>query len=216
MNRIITVSGTGSASQTPDTVELNMQLKTLDNKHSKAMERMAELLKMLGDSIKEAGFEEMKTSSLRVNTKYENVRDAQGNYTNVFRGYECFVDTKLSFGFDTKRIADALEAVDKSGTNPTFSIEFTVEDKNAMEDAALEDAVARARQKAELLAKASGVKLGEIVAIRHSFNTVRVYSETSFDMGSDMLMNARAMSNMEMSPEDIDINADVTIDFEMI
>ncbi len=67
---------------------------------------------------------------------------------------------------DLDAIGKILAAASEAGVNQMHGIQLEVGDESELEQEALDDALADARAKAELLAKSSGVRLGPIVAIR--------------------------------------------------
>jgi uncharacterized protein YggE len=63
-------------------------------------------------------------------------------------------------------IGQVLGAASKAGVNQMHGIELRIGDPESLEQKALDDAMAKAKAKAQHLAASSGVQLGDIVAIR--------------------------------------------------
>jgi uncharacterized protein YggE len=63
------------------------------------------------------------------------------------------------------KVAEVLDTAVNAGANDSGQIEWTVNDLKALETQALSAAASRARQQAEELAKAMGVKLGPLVYV---------------------------------------------------
>lgn len=55
--------------------------------------------------------EALKTINFNVETRYENVKDRQGNYKREFAGYACVYRLKLAFDFDSKQLAKVIAAI---------------------------------------------------------------------------------------------------------
>lgn len=70
--------------------------------------------------------EDLKTTSFDVQTRYENIKDRQGNYRREFAGYACSYHLKLAFDFDSKQLAKVISAITDCGAQPELSIAFTV------------------------------------------------------------------------------------------
>jgi len=66
---------------------------------------------------------------------------------------------------DLDRLGDVLDGVVGAGANEVFGAQMGAADPSAAEHAALESAMASARAKAEVLAAAAGVKLGDVVRV---------------------------------------------------
>ena len=92
---------------------------------------------------------------------------------------------------DLDAIGKILGAASEAGVNQMHGIQLEVGDDSKLEQAALDDALADARAKAELLAKSSGVELGPIVAIRvgtagSSIPPMPMAADRSFEKAADV------------------------------
>ena len=126
--RSITVKGTGRISVKPDLIVVSMTLETKDTEYEKTMETAAEKIELLNKSLEEIGFEKesVKTTNFNVSTDYESVRDINGGYKRVLKGYVCRHNLKVEFDFDTKKLAKTLSAISRCLATPEFSVSFTV------------------------------------------------------------------------------------------
>lgn len=209
MNKTITVKGTGRVSVKPDMIVVSMRLETKDKEYDKTMESAAERIELINKSLEEIGFEKqaVKTTDFNVRTDYESVRDKDNNYKSVFKGYVCNHSLKVEFDFDTKRLAKVLSAISACLAKPEFSISFTVKNPSAISEELLKSAAKNAREKAEVLCSASGVKLGELLSIDYNWGELNVYSATDYKIESRCMMKAEScLSNIDIEPEDIDVN----------
>ena len=156
-----------------------MNLSALDPDYGCAAEIMDEKTAALTAAAEAAGFpkKELKTASFNVNTEYRGVHDPKtGEYRQEFAGYRVFHGLTLGFPLDLCKLGELLGGFSDSGADPELSIRFTVADPEAVRREALEKAAANARKKAELLAAASGVKLGELLTIRYDWAEIRLES----------------------------------------
>lgn len=133
--RTITVKGTGNVSARPDYIILSLNIETLSKTYDRAMSEATERIERLQGAAVCVGYhkEDLKTTSFDVQTRYENVKDRQGNYKREFAGYACSYRLKLAFDFDSKQLAKVISAIADCGAQPELSIAFTV--KNPAESA---------------------------------------------------------------------------------
>ena len=90
MARTITVKGIGKVSAKPDYVVFSMTLESKYKDYDKAMDMAADHIQKLNETLCGIGFEKdsVKTTNFSVRTDYDRVKDRNGNYQSVFRGYE--------------------------------------------------------------------------------------------------------------------------------
>ena len=95
--RTITVKGTGNVSARPDYIILSLNIETLSKTYDRAMSEAAERIERLQGAAVCVGYrkEDLKITSFDVQTRYENVKDRQGNYKREFVGYACSYRLKL-------------------------------------------------------------------------------------------------------------------------
>lgn len=104
MMRTITVRGVGNVSARPDYITISMTIESIRKDYDEAMRDASERISKLQDVAVRSGYakEDLKTTSFSVDTRYESVKDRQGNYKREFAGYACVYRLKLSFDFDSK------------------------------------------------------------------------------------------------------------------
>lgn len=122
--RTITVKGTGSVSARPDYIILSLNIEALSETYDRAMSEAAERIERLQGAAVCVGYhkEDLKTTSFDVQTRYENVKDRQGNYKREFAGYACTYRLKLAFDFDSKQLAKVISAIADCGAQPELSM----------------------------------------------------------------------------------------------
>lgn len=204
MERTITVKGTGSVTRRPDMINVSITLKSRNKLYDQAMEAASVRLDTLQNALAGAGFQkqDLKTASLTVETEYRSVHDKDGNYHSVFQGYCCSQRLSLDFDFDTVRLASVLSAIACCISEPELSIRFFVKDKAAVSSKLLKSAAHNAREKAEILTKAAGVKLGDLLRIDYNWAELDVYSNTNFGI-EEKCAGCGGIADMDIVPEDI-------------
>ena len=219
MMRTITVKGVGNVSAKPDYISISMTIESVDNNYDKAMAGAARRIENLKAAAVSVGYEKeaLKTISFNVETRYENVRDRQGSYKREFAGYACVYRLKLAFDFDSKQLAKVISAIANSGVNPELSIAFTVKNPAKVSEELLESAAQNARAKAEILCKATGAELGQLISIDYNWGELNIVSRTSYEM-EDCLMPLAAMDKCcapEIEPDDINVSDTVAFTWEI-
>ena len=89
MMRTITVRGVGNVSARPDYITISMTIESIRKDYDEAMRDASERISKLQDVAVRSGYakEDLKTTSFNVDTRYESVKDRQGNYKREFAGY---------------------------------------------------------------------------------------------------------------------------------
>ena len=218
MNRTITVKGIGKLSLKPDQTAVSLTLKTVHADYDKAMGKAAKHLEQLRSAITKIGFakDDLKTTSFDVGTEYKNERDKNGNYKRIFVGYRVTHGLKLEFDFDSQRLSNVLGAIAVCIAEPELNVQFTVKDREAVNTALLESACINAKAKAEILTKASGVTLGELISIDYNWGELHLYSPTRYEMDPPCMAKAStAPTAMDIEPDDIDVSDGVTFVWEI-
>jgi len=219
MMKTITVKGIGSISAKPDYITISLSIDAKDKEYEKAMLQASERIESLKTAVKTFGLAEsdLKTTSFNVSTDYDNVKDRQGNYQRVFAGYVCAYRLQVSFDFDAKLLAKALSSVASSGAQPELSISFTVKEPAKVTEELLANAATNAKEKAEILCRASGAELGTLVSIDYNWGEINIVSQTRYDM-EDCIQPLMAMGKScapEIELDDIDLSDTATFVWEI-
>ncbi|MBQ3850040.1 MAG: SIMPL domain-containing protein [Clostridia bacterium] len=216
MDRMITIRGIGKLSVKPDMIEVGLELRNRDMDYSAAMRAASEQQAALRDALSKAGFEpsELKTSAFNVRTEYEGVHDERGMYRQVFAGYVCEHTMAIRFGFDTDMLSTVLTAISDSIAEPGISVRFTVRDRESISDALLASAAKNALKRAELLAESSGVKLGRLISIEHTWNDPDFVSPTVYS--SNAKLRCDSAVEMQVSPENMELTEYATFVWEIV
>jgi uncharacterized protein len=83
---------------------------------------------------------------------------------------------------DFTKIGDAMSGVVSNGANNVSGLSFTIDDPDALQNQAREEAIGKAKDKAEAVAKAGGFHLGKLVAIEDGASYDPYYG---YGMGGD-------------------------------
>ncbi len=218
--REMRVTGRGRISVKPDRIRLMLTLSDVKKDYDKALKEASAKSAELQKAFCGCGFseEDLKTVNFSVDAEYTGYSDKDGNWKQRFVGYRFNQMLKIEFPLDNDKLGQILYALAKSGVKSEFRIQYTVSNPEACRNELLGKAVSDAKEKAAILAEASGVKLGAIQTIDYSFGTMEIYSEP---------VNFRSMKvaesccedsayGMNIVADDIQLDDNVTVSFEIM
>ena len=210
MERTISVKGKGKISVKPDTIKIAITAESSYWNYDETIEQSARCTRILRDAMQNAGLDpkNLKTSYFLINTKYESYRDENDDYKEKFAGYEYHHLTYIQFENDNKILGKVLYELAHCDVKVKFDINYTVKDKEKVKNDLLEKAVKDSTTKAKVLAKASGVKLKEILNIDYSWGEIDIYSSPMDDL---MVCKAASTYDIDIEADDIDVQDTVTI-----
>lgn len=213
--RTITIKGVGQASAKPDSIVISMSMVTLDIEYEKAMNLAASRISELSEAIQSVGFEkdELKTTNFNMDTRYESVKNRDGTYRRVFKGFAVSHDLKVTMDMDTKRLSKVLFVIAGNSAHPEMNISFTIKDPTAIKDELLKSVAENARRRAEVLCSATGATLGELLAIDYNWGEVDIYSRTSYCLAEETL--AMPARSIDFEPDDISLSDTATFVWEL-
>ena len=215
--RTIRVTGKGGVPVKPDTTSLKISFEGLYKDYEETVRKSSEKTKLLREAIEKSGLpgEDLKTKDFSINSEYESYRDHNDDYKKRFIGYKVHHRTEIQFPNDNKMLGRVLYELSVCSVKVEFSIGYTVKDKDAVKKEVIKRAVENSREKAEILATAAGVTLGEIQSIDYSWGEIEIRTSPV-----DMFEAKRALAlepsyDIDIEPDDIDVADTVTILWEI-
>jgi uncharacterized protein len=156
----ITVTGTGDVRATPDRADLSFGVQSNAATAAKALAANSAEVRRLIEALKTAGVaaKDLKTEHFDVSPRYDVGK------VETPRGYSASASVTVS-NQPLDRAARLSDIAVASGADNVSGPSLSVADRDAEYRRALEQAFADARTKAETLAAAAGVSLGEVTAI---------------------------------------------------
>lgn len=112
---------------------------------------------------------------------------------------------------DFTKIGSALEGVVESGANSVSSISFTIDDQAALENQARDKAIAQAREKAQLVAKAGGFSVGKLISIDEGYIPYYGYGLG----GGDMKLESTPSATPTIEPGSQEVTVSITLRYEI-
>lgn len=211
----ISTSGEGSVKAVPDMAEITFSVysegadaKAVKDKNSEDNNRVIEFLKSEGFSD-----ESINTLNLGMNPVYDYSSGSQ-----ILKGYEMETEIKVS-DIELSELGNLIDASVDNGINSIRSINYFVSDYDEQYSEALKLAVADAKAKAETLAEAGGVEIGDVTVISEygadtSARYVNGLTNYSAKAAAAEEMALDSESAMIM-PGQIEIKANVSMSFEV-
>ncbi len=217
MERTIRVKGKGKISVKPDTIRLNIEAEGTYKEYILSVKKSAEHTNLLRDTISKAGLDpqNLKTVHFGIDTDYERYRDKNGDYQSRFIGYKYTHNLYIQFPNDNEQLGKVLYQLANNEVNVEFSIRHTVKDIDAVKNELLCKAVEDSKIKAEVLAKAAGVSLGEIKTIDYSWGEIEIYSKPMDGMMLAAPIDVEGTYDLDIEADDIDLEDTVTILWEI-
>lgn len=160
----ISVTGEATISAAPDLAQIEAGVtsdaKTAREASSANNDAMGKvLLALKGAGISEKDYQ---TSQVSLQPQYSSSQSRPG--PNVLTGYRATNRVTIKVR-DILKVASVIDAVVGAGANDLGGISFTVSNASKLLDDARSQAIADARRRAEIYAKAAGVTLGTPVSI---------------------------------------------------
>jgi hypothetical protein len=161
-NRTLTVSAEGRVTVDPDVAILHIGFQTQPTDAKSAYAGGAKISNDIINALKQAGIPE---TSIR--SEWQRLDSASGKPHKFTLVQQWTVKTP------PERAAEILDIAVAAGATDSGQIDWTVQDERALEDQALDQAAARARADAAVLAKGMGVHLGALIYVTNQISEQR-------------------------------------------
>ncbi len=203
---LFNVSGIGEATAIPDTAQFSIGVTRTASIVIDAQAQTNTAANKIIDDLKRLGVEEknIKTTNYSINPNYDFGRGGQ-NITDYTVTQTLDVETPIDTASKTIDTAVA------DGANIAGGITFTFNDKTKkeLENKAREDAVKTAKEKAQSLAKVTGIRLGRIVDVAESGN----FEPRPFAIQS---LKAEQSADTQLAPGENSIKITITLSYETL
>jgi uncharacterized protein YggE len=161
--RTISLSATGAIETPPDKVDISTGVTSQADTAKEALAKNTEAMSQVVAALKEDGIDpkDIQTSNFSVSPLYE---DRKENRSPKIIGYQVANSVRITV-HDIGKLGDILDKAVTLGANDVGSIEFGVDEPEALKDKARQLAMQNAIANAKLYAEAAGVKLSKILTI---------------------------------------------------
>jgi uncharacterized protein YggE len=208
------VNGTAIKSVAPDEAVVNLGVRKNARSVKEAQKDANTALTQLTAELKKIGIEEknIKTANYSVNPEY-----SLDNYQKI-TGYVVYasVEVRVTEG-DFDKVEQVMDLAGTLGLEQMNGLRFELSDKlqKQTKNEAREMAVKEAKEKAEVLAKLTGVRLGKIVNVNENFGggVVPMYARA---MSNKMEIGGAADMQTSVNPGTTDMQVTVTLSYETL
>ena len=161
--RTISLVATGAVKTTPDKVDISTGVTSEATSAREALDQNTETMTKVVEALKEDGIEptDIQTANFSVSPVYEQRKEGTAPFV---AGYRVINAVRITVR-DTKKLGAILDKVVMLGSNQIDSIEFGVDEPEALKDEARKLALKNLTDNAKLYAEATGVELGAIQSI---------------------------------------------------
>jgi len=201
--RVMTVTGIGSLSVAPDTVQIQLEVRTESQQLSLAQQENAAAMNQVIESLVQLGIsrEDIRTASYNVTPQYDYIEGKQ-----LFRGYEVInaITVKIT---NIEQVGNVIDVAVQNGVNNVSNIQFTVGDEQLYYQQALSLALKNALAKAQTMADTMKLKLDP--------TPIKIVEEHGTESVAPRMFAAKEMSgSTPIEQGQIMINATVEVQFQ--
>jgi uncharacterized protein len=211
---VLTVSGSGNARVAPDEATVRLGVVAQAPTARAAQDQVNKVANAVLDAILKQGIkaEDIQTSGLSLSPLYsQNNRPGAESQAPRITGYQANNTVTVRVD-DLTKVGPVIDAGLSAGANTLDGVEFGLRNDEAARGQALADAARAARAKAETLAKALGLRLGEILEVAEGGISI---SPPPIPRFTRMAMAESAMDSTPVSAGQVGVTASVTIRYRI-
>lgn len=198
----VVVTGEASVAVPPDTALIRVGVTNDGKTAREASEANARLMIPVVAALKEAGVAErdIQTAHLAIQPMQEQQRAGPSRITTFRASNQVTARVR-----DIARVAEVIDRALGAGANELSGVSFVVDDPAQALDRVRGEALANARHKAEIYAKAAGVGLGRAVNIDEDGGNRGPVAPRAFQM-----------ANAPVMPGEQTLQVSVTVSYELL
>ena len=203
------ISATGQVTRVPDLAIISAGVQTLRPTATAAIEENAERMERVRAALKRAGIDDkdIQTASINLNPEYRYVE----NQSPVLTGYRASNTLSVKFR-DLKRTGAILDALVREGANQINGPSLTIDKPETAYDEARVKAIANGRARAELYARALGMR---VVRLLSGSEGGSVHVPPPMPYARDVAMAVSSAAKTEIDPGTQDLSVSVAMSFEL-
>ena len=199
----ITVQATGVADVVPDAVQVSLSVSVVAEANDVALSQVAATAEVVRATLEQLGIDaaDIATQSVSVNPEY-SYTEAEGQKIVGYRASQTF-DVLVRDASAAGAVVDSLVAA--GGANLSINATYpVVNDSTAAAQAARDDAVAKARAKAEEYAELLDVDLGDLVFL------TEISAPTNITIGAKAdVMAESALTVIDLGTQEVTVTVEV-------
>ena len=203
------IAATGEVTRVPDLAIVSAGVQTLRPTATAAIEENAARMERVRAALKRAGIDDkdIQTSSLSLNPEYRYGENQPPQLT----GYRATNTVSVKFR-DLKRTGAILDALVREGANQINGPSLTIDKPEAAYDEARMRAIANGRARAELYARALGMRVAKLLSVSESGSVI----PPPMPYARDAAMAVGAVSaESKIDPGTQELQVSVSMSFEL-
>jgi len=216
----ISVTGDGEVFAVPDTATFSVTVQEEAKEVKDAQDAASKKGNDIIAYLKQQGVDEkdIRTTDYSVNPQYDytNTVCTQGYCPpgkQVLRGFQVSQTLTVKVR-DTKKAGDLLAGVGSKGASSVSGLSFTIDDQEALEAEARDKAIAKAQDKAEILARSLDVRIVRVVGFSEGGGGGPIFYAKAMSLEADGRGGAVAPSP-EIPTGQNKITSNVTVTYEI-
>ncbi len=178
----ISVSGMGEASGAPDVAYVQLGINVINADVGRAVTEANNTMTKVRDAIVAAGVDTKDLQTVSFSVWPEDRYDPQTGQPTGERVYHVENTLRITVR-DITQVSVIIEAGLDAGANSVYGLNFGIDDTSALEAEARTEAVADARARAEQLAQALGVTLGDPIVVSETYGAVPIMTLDKVGLG---------------------------------
>lgn len=187
----IMVEGEGKKLYKPNELEINLNFYVNDISYEKVLEKGTKSVEeFINIVLNKLGInkEKLKTRNFRIS---RNIRYDYLEKKEIDNGFDYNQNAMLKMDYSREMISDFIDSVSKLEKAPKYNMNFTIKDKENAKKEVMSEAYNKAKEKAEIIAIASGKKLKDCVKVDFRPFEEKMYSNSSLSDNNFMLNEER-------------------------
>ena len=192
MPRTISVQGYGVVNVKPDVANINFNLSATNIDFKKAVSELNSKVNSLSKALRKVGVSksDIHSSNYSINKEFKH------NYKTgekKFLGFKVSHSISLQTKAETKSVNKVFDAIIKSLSDVELNLSFGIKNPEESKSEMLTNAIKDAKKKAEVMADASELELGDIMSI--NYHTAPIH----YGGGNNRIMLSKRMT-MDVTP----------------
>jgi len=204
----VVVSGEGKVNVVPDLAQVRSGVTTNAKNVKEAVESNSRIMAAIITALTESGIaqKDVQTAQFSIQPVYSSQDQHSESKLTAYRVSNQVI-AKIRH---IDKLGDVLERLAAAGATDVWNIDFMVSDPSKALDEARETAIADARRKAEVFARAAGVTLGRVVTIEEEGAAAEPLSMRNRPMAA-----ARDAAAVPIASGENTVRAVVTVGFDL-
>lgn len=213
----INVTGNGSIHVVPDVTRLEVRVESVFKSYEDAYQQAKENAKWIKQVLEynHKSGELAKTIRLDITDHTVSEYDEDDHYIGQIKdGFDLDQRFKVDLEIDPVLLNKIVRGIGKFVKDAQISIGYTIRDPRPFQLQMLERAIKDATEKAQIMAQASGCKLGCVKNIYYAHQEIHVYSEAR-NIHSNSEAMACDSNSLDISPDDLAMSENVKVEWEL-